>query len=254
MMSKLYSKIENFAVVNFGDESLALIQWLIDNKWQDKTTLLSVDTGFSAEDWQGRVQEISNYCKVNGLDVVCLKPPFDFSQAVIDRNSFPSQKFQWCASFLKGCAINQFLDDVDFEGKARVLLSKRKESSRINAFNTNIIVESEHYEGRTVLYPLWELCRSRRNELIKRTGFAILGHRSKECEPCIHASRDELMQLSEYDTKRLSDLEGKIGQAMFSQPINELKKTDLNQEKKVSTSSTLERFDMGCGSPWGCGE
>ncbi len=231
-----------YAVVNFADESVALMQWLIEQNLQAKTKLLLVDTGFAADSWQTRVERACQYAATHNLSVVKLISRQDFSTLVKERGEFPSKKFQWCAGLLKGTALNDYLDEQDPFCESVLLFAKRQENSRVNQLLSDTIEESEHYNERTIHFPLWECSTLMRNELVAKTTLPLVNHRSLECQPCIHASKAELLSLDPKDTTRLRALEASIGKDMFSQ-------------KSISDQSTSnERFEMGCGSYFGCGE
>lgn len=231
-----------YAIVNFGDESVALMQWLIEQNLQERTELLLVNTKFSASSWQQRVQQAIAYANKNKLTVRVLESRQGFSELVKSRGEFPSKKFQWCAGFLKGTAINEYLDDQDPFCEAVLLFAKRQQNSRTNELLSDIIEESEHYNERTICFPLWEHTLADRNTLITKTGLEILNHRSLECEPCIHATKSEVLSIDSFDKERLTVLEEQIGKTMFS------------LELMVDENSSIENFDMGCGSYFGCGE
>lgn len=246
---------KRFAIVNFGDESVALMQWLIENNFIKDTTLLVVDTGFYAAHWHERVNQAITYAKSHGLAVNAIKSRQDFSTLVKNRGAFPSKKFQWCAGLLKGSAINEFLDEVDPFTEAVLLFAKRKENNRFHGLLENHITESEHYDERLCFFPLWSLDISARNALINKTGLEILGGRSLECEPCIFSTPRQLSKLTDVDKKRLLALETKIGASMFNQGIDEVLKTIAKSPgEKDNKMDELAAFEMGCGSYFGCGE
>src|SRR5690606_37542153 len=97
------------------------------------------------------------------------------------------------------------------------------------------------------------------HSLIQRAGFKILNSRSLECQPCIHSHSDDLVKLSLDKIIQIANLEQRIGQYLFDpydfnnaqgiQQIIEFAKqqTDIN-------NYSLERYDMGCGSQYACGE
>lgn len=239
------------AIVNFGDESIALMQWLINKGHSSSVTLLYVDTGMIAKRFTARVKQALEYAKSHGFTVVKLNSPSSWSEMVLERKSFPSKKFQWCAGFLKGLAINDYLDEVDLDGKKMILMAKRREASRANQLLPAAYFASEHFGERMVFYPLWEYDWNERNELIAEAGFELTYPRSLECEPCIHSSDASLALMDKADISRLVSLEAKVNQSMFESPIEEKIK---NIRQPQSSEDSLRGFEMGCGMPWGCGE
>ncbi len=229
----------NILITNFGKESVALIQWAHEQKLAD-IQVISVDTGWGALSWEALRRQGEQWLKKLEKPYHHLSAPKTMQELVIDRKEFPSKKFQWCAGFLKGLAINEYLDNVDIETEATILLAKRKQSSRANRW-LHEHEESEHYQGRTIWYPLLDFSDSQRDGLLSRTGLKVLGYRSDECAPCIHSSLNDMARFSASDIKRLKTLEGIVDKPMF--PI-----------QQTDEARCIEHMDMGCGSVWGCGE
>ena len=238
-----------FIIGNFGDPSVALLQWVIESGLED-VTFLAVDTSWSAKGWDKRVSQCRQYAEKNEVAVEILQAKQSFSEMVSERRQFPSVKFQWCAGFLKGLILNEFLDEADPFCEAVLLFGKQAVGSRSNQLLTEKIEESEHYDGRTLLFPLLGHSSEQLTSLIKKTGLGELNHRSLECEPCIHASLQDFSRMHADDITRLAGLEKAIGKSMFENNIIE-----MNQNNSIEQPlSYQEQFDMGCGSVWGCGE
>ncbi|WED42313.1 phosphoadenosine phosphosulfate reductase family protein [Legionella cardiaca] len=209
-----------------------------------------VETGWAAASWPERVEACSQYIKQRGVTVHRLVAQTTFSDMVIARKQFPSQKFQWCASFLKGLTILNHLDDCDPACEALIVSGKRRLDSRRYADLEEFDYQNELYQRRTVWHPLWNVADAEFTRLINRTGFALLSHASLECSPCIH-----LKQANNIDSlsfERLDKLEQITQQTMFQQPIRQLCTSAPLCDKKGDLS--LQQFDLGCGAPWGCGE
>jgi 3'-phosphoadenosine 5'-phosphosulfate sulfotransferase (PAPS reductase)/FAD synthetase len=236
---------KHYIIGNFGNHSMAVAQWAIEQGIND-LTFLAIDTGWAASAWLKRVDSCRSYLENSGISTSLRKSVASFEQMVRQRGEFPCQKFQWCAGFLKGLAINDYLDEVDFDCEAVLLLGKRKTDSRVSALLSEYTMNSEHYNERTLWYPLINSSEGDFRQLIARSGLPFLNHRALECHPCIHSTRDELHSLASFEKNRLSQLEKELGNCMF--PV-----TFIDEELKTK-GSTIERFDMGCGSPWGCGE
>lgn len=223
---------------NFGDNTLALMQWALDQKLTG-LSVISVDTGWAAEGWLLRVEKAQTWARANGFHVERLTSSLDFASMVRDRGQFPSQKFQWCAGFLKGLPLISYLDQVDPLCQAEILLGSRRADSRLRHDLPEIIEDSEHYGGRTVHYPLCKMSNHDRDALVKKTGFELLKGRSLECQPCIHSSHSAREKMAEADQARLQKLE-----------------TDIAVEILLpeTGSAGIEQFDLGCGAPYACGE
>lgn len=235
-------------IANYGNESIALMQWVIEAELATQSTLVSINTGWAGEGWQQRVQAAEAYAQQHALHVVRLNTPATFQALVADRQAFPSKKFQWCASLLKGITINAWLDQQDPLGKCVILLAKR--DSNLPEF----IEHSEYYQQRNVWHPLRHHTLEQRDALVSRAGFAVLAHRSLECEPCIHSAAGELRRLAQTDIAKTACLEEETRQTMFSCSIEQMVAQAQQDCMPAPTLAYQEMAAMGCGSPWGCGE
>ncbi|MFV0820454.1 phosphoadenosine phosphosulfate reductase family protein [Legionella micdadei] len=246
-----HREMQYIIIGNFGNHSLAVMQALIE---RGKTGIhfVYVNTGWAASSWAERVSACSDYAKSQGVEVHPLNAQATFLQMVMDRKQFPSPKFQWCASFLKGLALLDFLDEFDPACEAIVVSGKRQCDSRRYANLQEFEQEDDLYQGRTVWYPLWQTTNHEFTELIQRTGFTLLPHQSLECNPCIHVKENELSSLDPSSIERLEALEQAVGETMYSFPIRSLCKSESPSPPPGSLN--LQQFDLGCGSPWGCGE
>ena len=219
---------------NYGDNTLALIQWAKEAALAP-VTVVHIDTGWAAQSWQAHVSAGQALVQRYDFTPTTITAKHSFEALVHDRGRFPSQKFQWCAGFLKGLPLLAWLDEIDPDYQATLLLGARRADSRVHTDLPEWLEESEHHGGRRVHYPLYKHDTPARDALISKTGLPILGHRSLECDPCIHSARQSLSPASQ---SRLAALEAKIGEPMAL----------------PATDPSLEQFDMGCGMPYGCGE
>ncbi len=228
-----------FIIANYGLPSIALIQWAIEQPL-DSWWVLSVDTGWQSQRWQTHLDKVFAYLSMNKVQFRHLKSQKTFQECVLDRQSFPSVKFQWCAPFLKGLTLNCELDELDPACQAEILLPKMRLLSRANK-QLSSGLENENYLDRTVQYPLLDLSLDARDALIERTGLSGLFYNSEECLPCIHSSPKEVAGMSERDKSKLKELEQTLAKPML---FND----------RVEGDAGIERYDMGCGNIWGCGE
>lgn len=238
--------MQRIIIGNFGNHSLAVMQALLERGLQ-ALHFVYVETGWAAAGWPERVLACSNYARSQGVIVHPLKAKASFSELVIDRKQFPSPKFQWCASFLKGLRIIEQLDACDPACEAIIVSGKRRRDSKRYANLQEFEYDNDYYQGRTLWHPLWQLSDSDFVQLIQRTGFQLLTQQSLECSPCIHAGPEELDQQSR---ARLEALEQQIGQRMHQKPLNRID-SDFSRGIK---GQGLQYLDRGCGAPWGCGE
>lgn len=251
----------NILFGNYGNETIALLQWAIETHKAKDAFIVSIDTGWAAEGWLQRVSQAEDYAAQHGITPIRLRAPASFATLVRDRKTFPSKKFQWCAGMLKGITFNAWLDEIDPLGEAIIMLGKWQQAVLFATEITEFIEQSEYYQQRKVWHPLIHHSLAQRNELIMRAGFTVLEHRSLECDPCIHSSRADLARFAPKDIAKTAELEGEINQTMFPtfaengyNDIVQLTAQARNQIAHEPSLSYQESFAMGCGVPWGCGE
>lgn len=224
----------NVIVGNYGKNTLALIQWAFEHSIQP-VTVIDIDTGWMGEGWSTHVEKARSYVRQLEFSAITLSPRQTFPEQIIDRGHFPSQKFQWCAGFLKGLPILEWLDHEDPAGVATIMIGSRRRDSRARAELPEYINESEYFGDRKVWYPLFQHSDLERDELLSKTGFLDLPSRTRECQPCLHGGKE---CLSPNEKDRLQALEMKIGRTF----------------ECADKPTSLEQFDMGCGAPYACGE
>ncbi len=237
---------------NYGDNTIALIQWAHEHKLSE-ITVVHIETGWAALSWQKQVEQGQLLAKKYGFNVISLRPQIPFDDLVRDRKSFPNAKFGWCTTFLKTLPLLAWLDEVDDRCEATIVLGSRRADSRARMQLVERINESEHYGDRQLFFPLCHYSDEMRNDLIKRAGFLPLNHRSLECDPCIHSRTSDFIRLEENSIFRIANLEREIETTMFYKPIDALV-VEANQKNNNDKNNLLEVFDMGCGSRYVCGE
>lgn len=246
----------NVIMTNYGDDSVALMQWAIEAKLPN-LYIVSVDTGWSASGWDQRIAEVNAIlAKQPDITIIRLQSNLSFAELMRDRGEFPTPKFQWCAGILKGLPILDWLDTLDPRCEATVLLSTRREQSASMASLPERIEESEHYGDRAVWHPLVAETVSVRDALLQRFGVAVLGHRALECDPCVNSSLADFQRLKTADVSKAEKLETELGQHMFvDSEGGEQSIADITKKaRKEPACGTCSRFDMGCGSPYVCGQ
>lgn len=247
-------------IANFGNDSIALIQWLKEKSFEN-ITVLSVDTQWAAPMWQTRVAQAENWLQSLGFRHVRLKAKAGFSELIQHRGNFPTPKLQWCAGFLKGLPILEWLDSPqgDPEYQATILLAHRSESSPSRKNLPEYVEESEHYNERSVWHPLLHHRLKERNRLIQSSGFSLLPHRALECDPCVNSDPNDWLRLSESSVYRTQQLEKLMQQPMFDYPKGCSDLFEAIQSLKAKGNAwqaqeDADLFEMGCGSPYGCGQ
>lgn len=234
---------------NFGNHSLAALQYLLNQNIKP-LHFLYVDTGWSSIDWGSRVKACKQYALEHGVTVHHIHAKQDFATMIRDRQQFPSLKFQWCAAFLKGLSIIEFLDEFDLGCDALIVSGKRRADSRRFYQLPEFQEQSEHYQGRSIWHPLYQLDDQQFQQVIAQTPFKMLLHAAQECSPCIHEQNCSIKALHDKDRKKVQLLEEEINQTLFDYSIQEMRHRDT----KCSASERVKAWDRGCGAIWGCGE
>ena len=238
-------------IANFGNDSIALIEWA-KQQALPKLIVLSVDTGWAAPGWEQRVALADGYLAQDTIEHVRLTSEYDFSKLVRERQNFPSIKFHWCASFLKGLPILDWLDQIDPDLNATVILAKRREQAPALQDLQEFEPESHSYGGRRVWYPLYQHTLMQRNQLIQQAGFDLLSTRSLECDPCIYNQRSDFKRLDSKRIQQVAALEAEIGRTMFPVPIQVVVADDFTEADVANNDKTV--YYQGCGSEFGCGD
>lgn len=242
---------KNIIIANFGNDSIALIEW---SRQQGLSGLcvVSVDTGWSAPEWTARRHKVSEYLSRASIPHVELTPEYDFQRLVRERRNFPSIQFHWCASFLKGAPILDWLDDIDLDLEATVMLAKRREQAPSLENLPEFVAEHSAYASRKVWYPLYRHTLAQRNILIQQAGFDLLVTRSLECDPCIYNQRHDFKRLDVRCQDKLALLEAEIGRPMFGVPIHSINPEMFSNVDVANNDKSV--YYQGCGSEFGCGD
>lgn len=211
-------KIENRPLVirsHYGDESIALVQWAYEQGLKE-VKVVTIDTGFAAESWLSRQELGEAHASSCGFKTTTIISPISFAEAVKGRGEFPSAKFQWCSALLKGLPFLDWLDTWDPSCNAIIMIPKRRAAIGPHIVLSEWIDKCEFHQDRTVWHPTFELTTNERDALLARAGFTPLNHRTLECQPCVNSSKADLFRLSEWDIKKIKDLEQIMNAPFFS--------------------------------------
>lgn len=248
----------NIISSSFGNDSVAMIQWAKENNLPD-ATVVYIDTGWASTEWETRIIEGEKFANGCGFGFVRIRPAIQFEELIRSKKGFPNQRFQWCSGLLKGIPFLNWIDDVDKDGQAVVLVGKRRSESRERAETPEFVLSSDYHGGRKLWHPLYKHTDLDRNNLLDRAGFEVLSHRSHECHPCVNANRTDFKILLEEDVCKVEALEKEVGKTMFrpkrhnnAKGIREVVKWANYGDGKYHPDQD-DLFDLGCGSPFGCG-
>ncbi len=181
---------------SYGNDSIALIQWAHERSLKNVVVAYS-DTGWAADWWPARVEKAEVWVKSLGFRPVRIAS--EGMLGLVERKkAWPrggGGKFQFCTMALKEQPALAWLDNADPEKEAVCMIGIRREESANRATFPEFIDESEKHGWRSLHAPLVRYDESDRNDLLAKTPFPPLPHRSKECYPCVNARKSEIAAL-----------------------------------------------------------
>lgn len=186
---------------SFGNDSIALIQWARENNLEDVHVAYS-NTGWAAKWWGHRVEDCENWVKQMGMKFTEI-PSEGFENMVRRKKGFPRQGYQYCTGELKILPAIKWLDEIDPDKKAIVLIGVRREESNNRKDFPHTVENSPNHGGRTCIAPMVDFKTADRDALLEDAGFEPLKHRSMECFPCINSNRSDIIELSK-DPERIA--------------------------------------------------
>jgi len=199
---------------SYGNDSVALIQWAHEHELPD-VTVAYCDTGWAAPSWPARVKFGESLAWRYGFKTETLKS-IGMPDLVRTKKCWPGNHQQFCTIQLKGVPFLQWIDEADPERKAVVLIGKRRAESIARRETPEFIESSQYHGDRKIWNPLYAHSDEERNALLTRAGFAVLPHRSKECDPCVNANRSDFLRLSAGSIERVNGLEVEIMAPMYN--------------------------------------
>ena len=240
---------------SYGNDSIGLIQWAHDEGLEN-VTVAYCDTGWAAPGWDKRINEGEKLAIGYGFKAVKIKS-MGMAELIRIKKGWPGNAQQFCTAHLKGIPFLQWIDEIDPDNKAIILIGKRRAESKARAETKELVENSEYHGGRTIWHPLYKHTDEERNKLVNLTGLKLLPHRSQECSPCVNANRSDFMLLTQDQIELVNSLEVEIGKPMFRPKrfgalgIYGVMVWAKHGRKRGGFLDPLE--DEGCGSPFGCG-
>lgn len=243
---------------SYGNDSIALIQWAYEN--DISATIAYSDTGWCADWWRERVADAEAWAQGLGFETVRLE-----SEGMADlcrrKKAWPrggGGKFQFCTMELKEIPARKWMDEFDPECAATCMIGIRREESANRATFPEWVESSERHGGRELRAPLVRYTEAMRNELLSRTPFKPLPHRSKECWPCVNARKAELKLADDQTIERIESLENELGinskgnaRVMFS-PKRHNGAIGIREVVNDAKKGVDDLFSAGCDGGW-CG-
>ena len=206
-----------FAFASYGNDSIALIEWLREHRASANVTTVYSDTKWAAPWWQDRVDRAEAWVRSIGFKTARIESE-GFAPLAIRKKGFPRNGMQFCTSELKIAPAMRWLDVHDPEKEAVCAVGVRREESRSRSSWPEWVEESDKHGGRSLWAPLVTYTRERRDELVVRAGFDVLPHRSMECFPCINSNRADLRLLDEARVAEIEALEHSMGVSSEGKP------------------------------------
>jgi len=169
-------------------------------------------------------------------------------------------RFQFCTAALKEMPAQQWLDENDPTGDAVCMVGVRRQESTNRRDAPEWVEESERHGGRNLWQPLVWHTGDMRNALIEKTPMPVLPFRSKECYPCVNATKQEIRHLDAHTIAIVRRIEGIAGinsagnaRVMFSPKRHggAIGIDEVIEDAKHGIDDIFLSF--GCESGW-CGE
>lgn len=248
----------DFVFVSWGNDSVALLQWLRERDAESFTCVFS-DTGWAAPWWLERIEQGEEFARRCGYEVARL-PSVGMQRLVQLRKGWPSNQYQFCTEELKIKPALGYMDERDPNREAVCVLGVRREESRRRATFPEHVEESERHGGRDLWAPLVRVLTPERDELVRRAGFDVLSHRSMECYPCVNANRSDLRQLTDERVSEIEEMETAMGFTSKGKPRTMFRPgrfrgaVGIREVKRWADSErgAYEPPTAGCDSGW-CG-
>ena len=237
---------------NYGNNSLALIQWACEQALEN-VTVIYVDTGWAAQGWLEHVAVCESWVEKKGFNVVHLTPSTPFEDVMEMKGGFPSRERQWCSLHLKGIPFLKWVEEVDPQDAAIILTPKTTVDTNFD--DVPEYIECCEYHGeRRVWQPLYGHSRTQRDALLTRAQVTPLPHRSLECSPCINSTVAELRSLSESDIEKTEELEEELASTLFRpQDCGNARGIRQVVEWAKQSENGALNFKYGCSASFGCG-
>lgn len=201
---------------SYGNDSIALIRWAHERGLERAIVIFS-DTGWAAPFWLERVERGEKLARSYGFATKRIES-MGMRELVRRRKGWPRNGMQFCTRYLKLVPFIAFMDSIDPAADTLVMLGvRRAESSRRSTYpelappcDDDCKHDHEH-KRREYWAPLVRHCDRQRDDLIRRAGFEVLGHRSQECYPCVNASRKDLRMVSQDRAEEIAAFEEELG-------------------------------------------
>ena len=188
-----------------GNDSVALVQWMLDNVPDERFIVIYNNTGWARAEWAGRMEVIAAWCKQRG--VAFYETQSMGMEALVRHKKIwpkPASDMQFCTSYLKTRPTEKFLDEIDPDKLLTCVNGVRREESNNRRDAPEWVDSSSKHGGRELWSPMVRVLTPERDALIEKAGFSVLPHQSMECYPCVCANKGDLAML---DDQRIDEIE-----------------------------------------------
>ena len=199
----------NIIFTSCGNDSVALLQWAMENELPDLVAAYS-DTKWSSPEWPLRVAKVKAWVESNGGEFVTIESE-GFKSLVKRKMAFPTNGMGFCSYELKIKPAQEWLESFDPDKKAICYTGVMRIESESRKNWPEVKESSPNHGGRRLVSPLATFTEQQRNELLNRSGFEVLPHRSMECSPCINANIKDIQQINAADVIKVINLEEEMG-------------------------------------------
>jgi len=191
-----------------GNDSLALIQMAIES---GKEFIVAYsDTGWARDDWSERVNKAEKWINDNGGKLHIIKSE-GFENLVRRKKAFPTNGMAFCSYELKIEPAMKWLDEIDPDKNAECWTGVMRIESNARADWPEVIEESPNHGGRKLFSPMATFTEWQRDELLAKTPFDKLPHRSAECWPCVNANKVDIQMVEPERVRFIDDFEKSMG-------------------------------------------
>lgn len=256
--------------VSWGNDSLAMLQWAHDiglGLW-GKVYAVYCDTGWAKPGWEQRVEQGEAFARQCGFEPVHLKS-IGMEELVRTKKGWPGNGQQFCTAHLKGVPFLEWIDEVDPQREAVVLIGKRRAESEKRKDTPEFVEQSEYHGDRCIWHPLYLHSHEDRNATLASAGILpppadwngthdklyLLPHRSDECSPCVNANRGDINRLGPDEMAKVNRIECGVGKPMFRpKRFNGMGIYGVVMWARYGKNheADIPEEESGCGSPFGC--
>ncbi len=204
------------AFVSYGNDSIALLQWMHEHNVLDVLCVYH-DTGWASKAWPARVEKGEHLAHLAGFRTRRTESE-GLVQLARRKKGWPAQGMQFCTEELKIAPAQALLAEVDPLGEVICVNGVRREESRERSTTPEWVEESEKHGGRSLWSPLVTVREPERDALIRRAGFQVLPHGSRECYPCVNSNKGDLRLLDEERVAEIEAIEATMGHTSKGKP------------------------------------